>query len=156
MRIFPGAEDPGFESCLWWKFSGSRHTSDLNTGTPVAILPDALHSRVSTGIGWASVSILWLSQMECWSATSISVWQHVNLSEQIYLWETLACCWDAKQASNQQTNVSMDAAETSVMVFLCIFMRLFFLHCVCVCVCVHACVRACVRECMRALACACV
>ena len=32
-----------------------------------------------------------------WSATSISVWQHVKLSEQIRPWDTLACCWDVKQ-----------------------------------------------------------
>ena len=32
------------------------------------------------------------------------MWQHVKLSEQIYPWDTLACCWDVKQASNQQTN----------------------------------------------------
>ena len=36
-----------------------------------------------------------------WSATSISVWQHVKLSGQIRPWDTLACCWDFKQASNQ-------------------------------------------------------
>ena len=39
-----------------------------------------------------------------WSATSISVCQHVKLSEQIRPWDTLACCWDVKQASNQPTN----------------------------------------------------
>ena len=32
-----------------------------------------------------------------WSATSISVWQHVKLSVQIRPWDTLACCWDVKQ-----------------------------------------------------------
>ena len=32
------------------------------------------------------------------------MWQHVKLSEQIRLWDTLACCWDVKQASNQPTN----------------------------------------------------
>ena len=30
------------------------------------------------------------------------MWQHVHLSEQIRPWDTLACCWDVKQASNQQ------------------------------------------------------
>ena len=30
-----GAEDPGFESRLRRDFSGSRHNSDLNIGTPV-------------------------------------------------------------------------------------------------------------------------
>ena len=36
--------------------------------------------------------------------TSVSVWQHVQLSEQICPWDTLACCWDVKQPSNNQTN----------------------------------------------------
>ena len=35
------AEDPGFESRLRRDFSGSSHTSDLQIGTPVAILPGA-------------------------------------------------------------------------------------------------------------------
>ena len=28
------------------------------------------------------------------------VWQHVQLSEQIHPWDTLACCWDIKQPTN--------------------------------------------------------
>ena len=32
--------------------------------------------------------------------TSISVWQYVKLSEQICPWNTLACCWDIKQPTN--------------------------------------------------------
>ena len=35
-----------------------------------------------------------------WSATSISVWQHVKLSVEIHPWDTLACCWDVKQPTN--------------------------------------------------------
>ena len=35
----------------------------------------------------------WVRWKVC-SATSISVWQHVKLSEQICPWDTLACCWD--------------------------------------------------------------
>ena len=53
-----GAEDPGFESRLRRDFSGSSHTSDLKTGTPVAYLPGAWHYRVSAGTGWPGVSIL--------------------------------------------------------------------------------------------------
>ena len=34
------------------------------------------------------------------SATSVSVWQHVKLCEQIRPWDTLACCWDIKQPAN--------------------------------------------------------
>ena len=52
--------------------------------------------RVSAGTGWHGVSIPWLGEI-MWFVTSISVWQHVNLSEQIRPWDTLACCWDVKQ-----------------------------------------------------------
>ena len=31
------------------------------------------------------------------------MWQHVKLSVQIHPWDTLACCWDDKQPTNQQT-----------------------------------------------------
>ena len=52
------AEDSGFESRLLRDFSESSHTSDLKTGTPVAILPGAWRYRVSAGTGWSGVSIL--------------------------------------------------------------------------------------------------
>ena len=72
-------------------------------GTPVATLPGAWHYRIRAGTGWLGVSILWLGEI-AWSATSISVWQHIHLSEQTRAWDTLACCWDIKRASNQQRN----------------------------------------------------
>ena len=53
-----GAEDPGFESRLRWDLSGSSHTSDLKSGTPVATLPGAWHFRVSAGTGQPNDSIL--------------------------------------------------------------------------------------------------
>ena len=31
---------------------------------------------------------------------SISVWQHIQLSEQICFWDTPACCWEVKQPTN--------------------------------------------------------
>ena len=53
------AADPGFDFRLRSRdFSGSSHTSDLKTGTPVASLPGAWYCRVSTGTGWHGVSIL--------------------------------------------------------------------------------------------------
>ena len=72
-----------------------RHTSDLKIGTLVVTLP----GRVSAGTGWPGVSILWV-RWKVWSATSISVWQHAQLSEQIYPWDTLACCLDVQQSTN--------------------------------------------------------
>ena len=53
------AADPGFDSCLRrGEFSRSIHTSDLETGTPVANLPGAWRCMVSTETGWPGVSIL--------------------------------------------------------------------------------------------------
>ena len=95
------AEDPGFKSCLRRNYSGSKHTSDLETGTPVTTQPGAWHYRVSTGTGRPSVSILWLSEVKVWSATSVSVWQHIKLSVHIRPWDTLACYWDVKQPTNK-------------------------------------------------------
>ena len=51
------AEDPGLKSCTEI-FPGSSHTSDLEIGTPVSILPGAWRYRVSAGTGWPGVSLL--------------------------------------------------------------------------------------------------
>ena len=59
-----GAEDPGFESRLRRDISGSSHTSDLKSGTPVATLPGTWRYRVSSGTGRPSVSILWPGEVE--------------------------------------------------------------------------------------------
>ena len=56
--------------------------------------------RVSAGSGRPCVSILWLGE-QIWSATSISVWQHIQLSEQIHSWVTLACYWDISQPKDK-------------------------------------------------------
>ena len=40
--------------------------------------------------------------MSVWSATSISMWQHVQLYPQTCPWDAPACCWDTMQVSNQQ------------------------------------------------------
>ena len=59
------AEDPGFDSHLrHGDFYWSSHTSDSQTGTPVATLPGAWHDIISTGTGWPSVSILWLGEVD--------------------------------------------------------------------------------------------
>ena len=74
-----GGEDPGFKSCL------RRDISGLGLVGPVSIYCD-----------WVRLNV--------WSATSVSMWQHVKkLSEQIRRWDTLACCWDVKQPTNKQT-----------------------------------------------------
>ena len=50
-------------------------------------------------VGLVSVYCDWVRQ-QVWSATSILVWQHVQLLKQTPPWDTLACCWAVKQASN--------------------------------------------------------
>ena len=58
------ATDPGLDSRLRRNFSGSSHTRDLKTGTPVATLAGAWQNRVSAGTGWPGFSILWLGETE--------------------------------------------------------------------------------------------
>ena len=88
---------PGSNPACAGIFSGSSHTSDLKIGTPVATCqaPDAVGSELGL-VGPVSVYCDWV-RWKVWSATFISVWQHVNLSEQIRPWDTLACCWDIKR-----------------------------------------------------------
>ena len=47
-------------------------------------------------VGLVSVYCDWVRK-KVWSATSVSVWQHVQMSEQIRPWNTLSCCRDCKQ-----------------------------------------------------------
>ena len=101
------ADDPGFDSCLHrGDLSRWSHTCGLKIGAPVTTLPGAWHYRVSAGTGWpgVSVNILWLGEVESLICNSISVWQHVNLSEQIRPWATLSCCWDIKQSKNNNNS----------------------------------------------------
>ena len=92
-------EDLGFESRLRQEFSGSSYTSDLKIDAPVVTLPGVWRHRVSAGmVGPVSVYCDWVRQ-NVWSATSISVWQHIKLSEQMRPWDTLACCCGVKQAT---------------------------------------------------------
>ena len=93
------AEDPGFkfsllrdffgvESCQWLK---NWHSSGYPTRRLEVLGQrwDWLARCQYTVTGWDG------------SATSISVWQHVKLSEQIRPWETLACCWNVKQPTSK-------------------------------------------------------
>ena len=62
-------------------YSCSGHSSDLNIGTPVATQPHHWLCWVSARTGWPSVGILPLSM----TAMFVSVWQHVELSNQLFL-----------------------------------------------------------------------
>ena len=60
------------------------------------------------GVIWSALGLVGPVSLYCdwvrwkvWSAASMSVWQHVKLSEQIRPCDTLACCWDVKQPTNK-------------------------------------------------------
>ena len=93
---------PGSNPACVGTFPGSSHTSDLkiwhSSGLPcqapgVIGLVLGLVDPVSVYCDW----VRW----KVWCATSISLWQHVKLSEQVRPWDTLACCWDVKKATNK-------------------------------------------------------
>ena len=52
-------------------------------------------------VGPMSVYCDW-ARLKLWSASSVSVWQHVKLSVQIRLWDTPAYCWGHWAANKQQ------------------------------------------------------
>ena len=96
------AEDPEFESRLRHDFFGSR-VIPVTSKSALQWLPcqaPGVLGSVLGLVGAASVCCDWV-RWKVWSATSISVWQHVQLSEQIRPWETLACCWDVKQPTKK-------------------------------------------------------
>ena len=79
------AADSVFGFCVRWDFSRSNHTSDVKNDTPVATLPGAWRYMymVSAGmVGPVSVYCGW-SDRKFDMITSISVWPHVQLSEEI-------------------------------------------------------------------------
>ena len=97
-----GAKDPGFKSSLRRDFSGSNHTSDLKTGTPMAILPGAWHYRVSAGTCQPGVSILWLGEVESW------IWNfNLSVAARKIVWSDPSLRYTSmllgRQATNQQT-----------------------------------------------------
>ena len=94
-------------------FSRWKNTRDLPTGTPVATLPGAWCCRlqwlpcqapgvIGSELGLTAPVLVdsdWV-EYQVWSATSIWVWQHVQLSEQIRLWDRLGSCRDVSQPTN--------------------------------------------------------
>ena len=55
-------------------------------------------------VGPVAVNCDWLRQ-RAESLTSISVWQYVQLAEQIRPGDTLTCCWDVKRPTNQPSQL---------------------------------------------------
>ena len=94
----------------------SRHRSFPTSkgGTSVALFLLALQwlSCQAPGVTGLALGLVGPVSVYCdwvrWkvgSATSISVWKHVKLSEQIRPRDKLACCWTVKQPTNdKQTN----------------------------------------------------
>ena len=69
-------------------------------------LPDAWHHTLSVRTGWPSVSLLKLSEIAnliCNFYLSVAA---MNLSIQIYPWDTLAHCWDVKQPTNNKFHLN--------------------------------------------------
>ena len=100
------AEDPGFESRLRRDFSGVDRVIPVTSKLVLQWLPCQAPGDIGSMLGLVgpvSVYCDWV-RWNVWPAICISVWQHVKVSEQIRPLDTLACCWDVKQASNQQTN----------------------------------------------------
>ena len=94
------SERPGYSSRFHHGSSSrSSHTSNLEIGTPVVILLSTWHYRVSAGAGWPGVSILWMGEIAS-MICNFSVWQHIQMCQQISPWDTLVCCRDVKQPTN--------------------------------------------------------
>ena len=103
------AKDPGFESRFATGFFRGRVipvTQKLALQWLPCQAPGVIGSVLAL-VGPVSVYCDWV-RWKVWPATSISVWQHVKLSEQVRPGDTLACCWDVKQpTNNKQTNCSL-------------------------------------------------
>ena len=97
----PVSRTPGFHSrVIRVGFSRSSHTSDL---TPVATLSVVIGSV----LGLVDPVLVYCDcQKTVWFAFFVSVWQHVQLSEPIRPWDTLACCWDVQGPTKIRVLVS--------------------------------------------------
>ena len=80
------------------KSSATPHFFQSRHPSPPSQVPGIIVSVLGL-VGPVSVYWDWV-RWKVWTATSISMWQRVKLSEQIHPWDTLACCWDAKQQTN--------------------------------------------------------
>ena len=109
------AEDPGFESRLRQDFFFRGRVIPVTSKLALQWLPcqapDVIGSVLEL-VGPVSVYYDWV-RWKVWSATFISVWQHVKLSEQIRPWDTLTCWWDVKQPTNQQQPCLFNSASVS-------------------------------------------
>ena len=104
-------EDPRFESRLRQDFF--RVESYQWQKLALQWLPCHAPGVIGSVLGLVvpvSVYCDWVRK-KVWSATSISVWQDVKSSEQIRPWDTLACCWDIKQPTNNGDHEARSSAR---------------------------------------------
>ena len=143
------AKDPRFESHLRLDFSGLSHTSDLKIGTPVATLPCQVPGVIRSVLGLVGPVLVYCDWVRwtVWSATSISVLQHVKLSRsvpEIYLRV-------AGTLINQQT---IAHAQTSFLLFVSlssfVMFRLFPLFMFACSFTLFVCLLACLLACLFA------
>ena len=109
-------EDPRFESRLRRDFFWGRVipvTSKLALQWLPCQAPGVIGSALGL-VGPVSVYCDWV-RWKVGSAASISVLQHIKLSEQIRPWDTLACCWDVKQPTNN--NISGHSSPVGPLLF---------------------------------------
>ena len=100
------AEDPGFKSCLHRDFFRVESYQWLENWHSMGYPARRGVIGSSLGlVGLVSVYCDWVRR-KVWSATSISVWQHVQLSEQIHPSDTLPCCSDVKQQKRKKNPVA--------------------------------------------------
>ena len=95
----------------------------------MATLPGAWHYRISAGTGRPGVSILWVGEMEsliCNLCLSVAA----RKIKQICPRDTLACCWDIKQPTNNNLRLSLR---------LSLSVSLSGSLCVCLSVCLSVC-----------------
>ena len=118
---------PGSNPACARIFSGSSHTSDLKIGTPVATLPGAWRNRVSAGTGRPGVSILWLGEMESWICNFCLSVAACKI-EQTRPWDTLACCWDVKQPTNNISHGISYVEEEYFVLYAFLYILLWRYH----------------------------
>ena len=98
------AEDPRFEYRLRRDFFRVFKKIPVTSKLALQWLPCQAPGFMGSALDWSA----WCQYtVTGWGRTFdlqllSQVWQHVNLSEQIRPWDTLACCWDVKQPTNKQ------------------------------------------------------
>ena len=101
--------------CYITYFTSTLLTVKLTSKLALQWLPCQAPGVIGSALGLVSpVSVYcdWV-RWKVWSATSISVWQHVKLSEQMHPWDTLACCWDIKQPTNKHYSKTVKSRSHS-------------------------------------------